>query len=147
MYMNPNKALPKPTLSLYTSNTEIHNHNTRYKRDAHITSRRSQLVSRSFIHRSPEIWLQITGNIKSSKTMNSFKNQIKRYMDLNILGDWFRANKLSLNINKTTYMVFQNKREQPNRNMTINIGTESIKRETAVKFIGFHNWRSTSLDQ
>ena len=34
-------------------------------------------------------------------------------------------------------MVFQNKREQPNRNMTINIGTESIKRETAVKFLGF----------
>ena len=58
-------------------------------------------------------------------------------MDLNILGDWFRANKLSLNINKTTYMVFQNKREQPNSNMTINIGTESIKRETAVKFLGF----------
>ena len=53
-------------------------------------------------------------------------------MDLNILEDWFRANKLSLNINKTTYMVFQNKREQPNSNMTINIGTESIKRETAV---------------
>ena len=58
-------------------------------------------------------------------------------MDLNILGDWFRANKLSLNINKTTYMVFQNKREQPNSNMTINIGTESIKREAAVKFLGF----------
>ena len=36
-----------------------------------------------------------------------------------------------------TYMVFQNKREQPNSNMTINIGTESIKRETAVKFLGF----------
>ena len=58
-------------------------------------------------------------------------------MDLNILGDWFRANKLSLNINKTTYIVFQNKREQPNSNMTINIGTESIKRETVVKFLGF----------
>ena len=80
MYLNSNKALPKPILSLYTSNTEIHNHNTRHKRDAHITSRRSQLVSRSFIHRSPEIWLQIPGNIKSSKTMNSFKHQIQRYL-------------------------------------------------------------------
>ena len=80
MYLNSNKALPKPILSLYTSNTEIHNHNTRHKRDAHITSRRSQLVSRSFIHRSPEIWLHIPGNTKSSKTMNSFKNQIQRYL-------------------------------------------------------------------
>ena len=34
-------------------------------------------------------------------------------------------------------MVFQNKRVQPSSNMTINIGTESIKRETAVKFLGF----------
>ena len=53
-------------------------------------------------------------------------------MDLNILWDWFRANKLSLNINKTTYMAFRNKREQPNSNMTINIGTESIKRATSL---------------
>ena len=39
MYLNSNKALPKPIISLYTSNTEIHNHNTRHKRDVHNVSR------------------------------------------------------------------------------------------------------------
>jgi hypothetical protein len=56
--------------------------------------------------------------------------------DLSTLEDWFRANKLSLNINKTTYMVFQNKSDNLN-NMVINIGTEIIKKEKSVKFLGF----------
>ena len=72
-------------------------------------------------------------NIKKYLNLTQLYTNINK--DLNILEDCFRANKL--NINKTTYMVFQNKREQPNNNITINIETKNIKRKTPVQFLGF----------
>ena len=80
MYSNYNKTLPKPIQALYTPNINIHSHNTRQQNDMHIMGRGSKLVSLSFIHRSPAIWLQIANEIKQTGTLSSFKNQVKKIL-------------------------------------------------------------------
>jgi hypothetical protein len=57
--------------------------------------------------------------------------------DLNNLTDWFRANKLSLNIGKTMYLLFRKKYDNTNTNdYNLNIGSERIKRVQHTKFLG-----------
>ena len=70
---------------------------------------------------------------------NVLFRQIKE--DLTSLIDWFRANKLSLNISKTNYVVFHPKRIKINDNIFSNdpplkFGNEVIERKTFVKFLG-----------
>ena len=57
---------------------------------------------------------------------------------LNILADWFRANKLSLNVNKTVYMIFDNNKKPPNIPLQLRIGPENITRVNCTKFLGLH---------
>ena len=49
--------------------------------------------------------------------------------NLDRLTDWFKANKLSLNINKTNYMIFPNKRHiDPSHNLSIaNTNIDQVK--------------------
>ena len=57
--------------------------------------------------------------------------------DLNNLTDWFRANKLSLNVGKTMYLLFKNKHDHVQiNNYNVNIGSEIIKRVQHTKFLG-----------
>ena len=56
--------------------------------------------------------------------------------DLTILDDWFRANKLSLNTSKTTYMVFNKIQINICDGETIQIGNEKINRVRQFKFLG-----------
>ena len=55
--------------------------------------------------------------------------------ELENLTDWFRANKLSLNINKTNYIIFT---KTPNLIPAINLklGGEIIHRVDCTKFLG-----------
>ena len=59
--------------------------------------------------------------------------------ELNELTDWFYANKLSLNVNKTKYTIFT-----PNRNIsdlhneTIKLNDTPISRENSIKFLGVY---------
>ena len=57
--------------------------------------------------------------------------------NLDRLMDWFKANKLSLNINKTNYMMFPNKRHiDPAHNLSIaNTNIDQVK---STKFLGIH---------
>ncbi len=58
--------------------------------------------------------------------------------DLQNLYDWFNANKLSLNISKTHYMLFTNY-DIPDltlQNFEIKIGSQPIERKKHVKFLG-----------
>ena len=57
MYDYNTHNLPTPLLSLYTHNSDIHTHNIRHSKDAHVTARQTELLSRSFIHTSPDLWL------------------------------------------------------------------------------------------
>ena len=61
--------------------------------------------------------------------------------DLVNLIDWFRANKLSLNISKTNYVLFTPKRikiesDITSENPVLQFGTEIIEQKSFVKFLG-----------
>ena len=54
------------------------------------------------------------------------------------LDEWFRSNKLSLNVSKTHYVVFSHKQEQIPDNINIRIRNEQISRKEHVQFLGMH---------
>jgi len=72
----------------------------------------------------------------SNTNLNNLYQDINH--DLDVLYDWFKANKLSLNISKTNYMIFSNNSiPQHNLNQSkIKIGNEIISRKSYVKFLG-----------
>ena len=51
---------------------------------------------------------------------------------------WLNANKLSLNINKTQYMIFHSRRTQPIRNSNLTINGIRIEYVEYTKFLGVH---------
>ena len=55
--------------------------------------------------------------------------------DLTIISDWFKANKLTLNKNKTVCMLFNSKNKMKN-NPSISIDGESIPFVDHTKFLG-----------
>ena len=57
-------------------------------------------------------------------------------IDLNILCDWFKANKLSLNVSKTTYMMFNKNIQNLIINTPLKIGNAQIERVSSTKFLG-----------
>ena len=62
-------------------------------------------------------------------------------MDLNYISDWFRANKLTLNIYKSVYMIFS-KKEQ--KDIDINLGGTKLPKVTTTKFLGM--WIDQNLN-
>jgi len=57
--------------------------------------------------------------------------------DLKNLSEWFRANKLSLNTNKTNYIVFSNK-YLDTTHFKLYIDNKILKQVTSTKFLGIH---------
>ena len=72
---------------------------------------------------------------KSSTNLNN----LCLSMNLNLanLTDWFRSNKLSLNISKTNYMLFSNSAKYTNP-LNLNISNQIIKNTKCTKFLGLH---------
>ena len=59
--------------------------------------------------------------------------------DLQSLAEWFRANKLSLNVGKTNYIIFSHKNNIDIRNnLSLQIGNDTINRQNVVKFLGLY---------
>jgi hypothetical protein len=56
--------------------------------------------------------------------------------DLGALSEWFRANKLSLNVGKTNYVVFKENTKSIAEYQQIKIGKDIIERKSVVKFLG-----------
>ena len=54
--------------------------------------------------------------------------------DLNSLMDWFKANKLTLNLDKTVCVLFNNKTKT--KELTLDIGTYKLHNSEIVKFLG-----------
>ena len=80
----------------------------------------------------------------STKHLDELYDNIS--FDLNTLSDWFKANKLSLNVNKTNYMIFKNIKT-PDNSKIIKIGTEIIEQTSIAKFLGIFiddqlNWKT-----
>ena len=70
----------------------------------------------------------------SSTNLNELIGLIEEY--LVTLTDWFCANKLSLNVNKTNFLVFSPKAKIISNEMTINLGDQIIRRVNNAKFLG-----------
>ncbi len=80
MYQHKHHQLPRPLLAMHNLNIETHEHNTRHRQDPHITSRRTQKISKSFIHKAPEFWYTIPEVLKQARTVSAFKNKITRFL-------------------------------------------------------------------
>ncbi len=61
------------------------------------------------------------------KNLLYLQNSIKH--DLEILVDWFKANKLTLNLDKTSFVLFQQKSENINEDISLTIDNITILRE------------------
>jgi hypothetical protein len=72
----------------------------------------------------------------------SSNNIIQLYVDMNLemnrLTEWFCANKLSLNVNKSNYMLFTNIHAFKANDNVIKIGDDVIERKLCVKFLGLY---------
>jgi len=74
---------------------------------------------------------------KSSSNINDLIDSVES--DLLTLNDWFRANKLSLNITKTNFMIFSPKSVNKHPTITtINLGNQVILRVNCAKFLGIY---------
>ena len=78
MYLNQRNELPLPLQTLFTTNANIHGHNTRHRHDPHINTRRTETLSHSFIHKAPALWYTVPSQIQNVKTVGSFRSKIKR---------------------------------------------------------------------
>ena len=59
--------------------------------------------------------------------------------ELKIASDWFYANKLSLNLNKTNYIIFRSTKKQiSSTTKEINIDNVIIPRVVSTKFLGLY---------
>ena len=101
---------------------------------------RSSVVS--FIYKWPGFSLQYTFPILFADDSNLFisGNDADLIMktlntELKEISLWLKANKLSLNIKKTHFMIFSSK-NKPHPDMNINIDGEIINETSKTKFLG-----------
>ena len=66
------------------------------------------------------------------KSLDVIKCCVENYLE--IIMDWFRANSLTLNVQKTKYLLFSPKKGK--ENLHLNIGKCCIKPDTETKFLG-----------
>ena len=71
--------------------------------------------------------------IYSASNIDEVTNVVNN--ELKQLGLWFRANKLSLNVNKTNLIMF-NKKTQPRTDVLIALNGTNIEQVTHNKFLG-----------
>ncbi len=64
---------PVTFLNSFTSNSEIHVHNTRLSNQIHVQYRRTTLVGRSFLNRGPRYWDELPENVKNTLSKDYFK--------------------------------------------------------------------------
>ena len=87
----------------------------------------------ALIHSRSILFADDTTIFYSSPNIHIVFENIKQ--DLANLTEWFRANKLSLNVNKTNYMIFSRTLHNvPDHTLTIE--TETIQRVESTKFLG-----------
>ena len=78
MYYLINRTLSEPIITLTTSNSMIHTHNTQNRYNPHIKIRRTNIAAKRLRHKGPITWYKIPDKIKAAKTMNAFFKRIKK---------------------------------------------------------------------
>ncbi len=67
--------------------------------------------------------------------------------DLEILVDWFKANKLTLNLGKTSFVLFQPPgKKATDGDIQLSVGNMHISREKTVKFLGLYLDENLNFD-
>ena len=80
-----------------------------------------------------------TNVFMSDKSIHVLVNKMN--IELKLVGDWFKANKLSLNLEKTNFILFCSRRKLanvPRCDISINIDNQCISKVTSAKFLGVH---------
>ncbi len=72
----------------------------------------------------------------SNKNLRHLKESLKH--DLEIVIDWFRSNKLTLNLDKTCFVLFKPPGKNLDDNISLSIGDTEISREHTVEFLGLY---------
>ncbi len=72
----------------------------------------------------------------TSKNIRQLKESMTH--DLRVLVDWFKANKLTLNLDKTSFVLFQPKGITLDEDISLSVDNVSISRERTVKFLGLY---------
>ena len=73
---------------------------------------------------------------KTGKQVNNIYEDMNK--ELQVLADWFRANKLSLNISKTKCMLFCRSPPPENEELILTMSNTIIQRMQCVQFLGLH---------
>ena len=81
----------------------------------------------------------------SAKELTDIYNKIN--YDLAATADWFKANKLTLNISKTNYAIFSGSIDAHSMNLSLQIGNEYISKVQHVKFLGIIIDEKLKLEQ
>ena len=76
MFDYTKQNLPAPILDVFTSNANIHRHNTRQQRTPHVTERRSLAASRSIV----KIWSQMPQAVKLCVNKCAFIKTTKKHL-------------------------------------------------------------------
>jgi hypothetical protein len=69
----------------------------------------------------------------SNKDMRTLYTNINK--DRTVLNDWFKTNKLSLNVSQTQYILFDKRRQTHNEELKILIGQENVNKVECTKFL------------
>lgn len=80
MYKNTVNSLPPPLSKYFECNANYHDHNTRSRGHPHISSRNSQFVLRSYLHKAPDLWYKIPSEIKNSTTITAFTKRFRKFL-------------------------------------------------------------------
>ncbi len=75
-----NDTLPSPLKRMFKRNTDIHSVATRQIHDIYLPKVNNNLVKRSFIFESPNMWIQLDSAIKSTTTQSIFKTKLKHFL-------------------------------------------------------------------
>ena len=78
MYHHSKNLLPDPVQKLFNTNRDLHQYNTRHRNDPIIIARNYAPLDRSFLCKAPLLWSALNPDIKSCKTIDSFKRNIKK---------------------------------------------------------------------
>ena len=74
-----NGMLPESHMNMFTPNSGVHNYNTRQNYFPHVNTRRTTMVSKTFIHQGPKLWQELPFDNQNSKSLIIFDKRINTY--------------------------------------------------------------------
>ena len=76
MYNFTNDILPRSLSDLFTTNANVHAHNTRQCDDLYILY---SFLSRTFVHQGPKLWMDLPTDLKQAVTLKSFTHRVENH--------------------------------------------------------------------